>query len=180
MTAHASPSPAAWLSAMIPLWNQQAMLGAEASQVVARRLWLIALGDPRAAAESQRMVTEKIEALGQVWWDMARVQADALMRGRPALPRTFMPGARCRPIAAKCGPTCAACRAEQRPRGRRRSIPPRRFDEAPAHRAAQAKRHRQAQPRAPFRPAAAGQQPARNQAQDGEHQQGKTSDGDHG
>ncbi|GHC98876.1 hypothetical protein [Novosphingobium pokkalii] len=84
MTAHASPSPAAWLSAMIPLWNQQAMLGAEASQVVARRLWLIALGDPRAAAESQRMVTEKIEALGQVWWDMARVQADALMRGRPA------------------------------------------------------------------------------------------------
>jgi hypothetical protein len=32
---------------MIPLWNQQAMLGAEASQVVARRLWLIALGDPR-------------------------------------------------------------------------------------------------------------------------------------
>jgi hypothetical protein len=141
---------------MIPLWNQQAMLGAEASQVVARRLWLIALGDPRAAAESQRMVTEKIEALGQVWWDMARVQADALMRGTWPLPRTFMPGARCRPIAARCGPTCAAWLAEQDPRGRRRSIPPRRFDEAPAHRAAQAKGQRQAQPAphsAPLRPA---------------------------
>ncbi|WP_197279288.1 hypothetical protein [Novosphingobium sp. AAP1] len=79
------PSPAAWLAPMLPLWNQQMMLGSEAALVIARRMWLLALADPRAASESQRMVTEKVETLGQVWWDLALAPSRALLAGK-ALP----------------------------------------------------------------------------------------------
>jgi hypothetical protein len=82
MTAHASASPAAWLAPMIPLWNQQMLLGTEAAMVIGQRLWLMALADPRAAAEGQRMVTEKVETLAQVWWDMALAPSRAMLGGK--------------------------------------------------------------------------------------------------
>lgn len=71
------------------LWQQQALLASEAAMVISARLWLIALSDPRAAAESRRMVDEKVEALGQVWWALARAQGEALWQGR-ALPSPEM------------------------------------------------------------------------------------------
>lgn len=82
MTSHTVPTPATWMTPMIPLWNQQMLLGTEAAMVIARRMWLVALADPRAAAESQRMVTEKLETLAQVWWDMALAPSRALLGGK--------------------------------------------------------------------------------------------------
>jgi len=81
MISKAFSSPAAWLAPMLPLWNQQMMLGGEASLVIARRLSLMALADPRAAAESQLMVTEKLEAAAQVWWDLALAPSRAWWAG---------------------------------------------------------------------------------------------------
>ncbi|NKJ43332.1 hypothetical protein [Novosphingobium sp. SG720] len=82
MTTNVPTSPAAWLAPMIPLWNQQMLLGSEAAMVIARRMWLVALADPRAAAESQRMVAEKVETLAKVWWDMALAPSRALLGGK--------------------------------------------------------------------------------------------------
>jgi len=82
MISKAFSSPASWLAPMLPLWNQQMMLGGEASLVIARRLSLMALADPRAAAESQLMVTEKLEAAAQVWWDLALAPSRAWWAGR--------------------------------------------------------------------------------------------------
>lgn len=64
------------------LWGEQTLLAAEASAVIGMRLWMLALSDPRAARESSRMVSEKVEALGEAWWALATMQATALLGGR--------------------------------------------------------------------------------------------------
>jgi len=55
-----------WLRVAIDAW----FLGLEASNVVALRMVKVALGGPRAKAESSRMVEEKLAALAALQWQM--------------------------------------------------------------------------------------------------------------
>ncbi|HWU03028.1 MAG TPA: hypothetical protein VN222_09850 [Novosphingobium sp.] len=72
------PSPAP----VVALWCDWALLCSEAMQVIGLRLWLIAQADRRAAAESERMVSEKVEALAQVAMRLAMAQWAAQWDGR--------------------------------------------------------------------------------------------------
>jgi hypothetical protein len=73
-------------SRMIRLWSEQALLCSEAAGVIAARLMMIAAGDPRVGDESGRMVAEKVEALGEVWWHLADANWQAAW-GTRAFPR---------------------------------------------------------------------------------------------
>jgi hypothetical protein len=55
-----------WLRLAVDAW----FLGLEASNVVALRLARLALGGPRAEAESRRMVDEKLKALIALQWQL--------------------------------------------------------------------------------------------------------------
>lgn len=71
---------------LIRLWSEQALLCSEAAGVIAARVWMIAMADPRASAESGRMVAEKVEAWGEVWWHLAEAHWLAAWGGRSLLP----------------------------------------------------------------------------------------------
>jgi hypothetical protein len=58
--------PYAWLRVAIDTW----FLGLECSNVVALRMIKLAVGGPRAKAESHRMVEEKLAALVALQWQL--------------------------------------------------------------------------------------------------------------
>jgi hypothetical protein len=59
-----------------------AMLGLEAQGVIAQRMAMMALGGPKAQAEAQRMVTEKMFAAGEAAMQVAMGASNAtVIRG---------------------------------------------------------------------------------------------------
>ena len=59
-----------------------AMLGVEAQGVIAQRMMMFAMGSPKAQAEAQRMVTEKVFAAGEAAMQIAMgASNDAVIRG---------------------------------------------------------------------------------------------------
>lgn len=57
-----------------PFWKvgfDMMMLAAEAQGVIAQRMMMFAMGGPKAQAEAQRMVTEKVLAAGEAAMQMA-------------------------------------------------------------------------------------------------------------
>jgi hypothetical protein len=97
-------------SRMIRLWSEQALLCSEAAGVIAARLMMIAAGDPRVGDESGRMVAEKVEALGEVWWHLADANWQAAWGTRAFPGPSSRPRGSCGSIAARCAPTCAVSR----------------------------------------------------------------------
>ena len=67
----------AW-NAWFSLSSQAAVLGLEAQRVIALRLMRIAAGGALAESEASRMITEKVEALGEA----QTVAAIATLKGR--------------------------------------------------------------------------------------------------
>ena len=67
---------------MLKSWFGLAMLAAESQQVIGMRLRMLATGGPKAQAEAQRMVTEKIlaaqDAAGRM---MLGASHDSIVRG---------------------------------------------------------------------------------------------------
>lgn len=53
------------------LWLDWSMLSFEAAQVIALRMMMFSTGSPGAAHESERMVSEKLRAMGDVGWKLA-------------------------------------------------------------------------------------------------------------
>jgi len=56
---------------VVPLWFECAALCQDAAQVIAMRSWMIASHDRKAASESERMVTEKLDALFDIGMSLA-------------------------------------------------------------------------------------------------------------
>lgn len=65
------PSPHHTAAQMSKLWLDWSMLSFEAAQVIALRMMMISTGGPGAAKESERMVSEKLRAMGDVGWKLA-------------------------------------------------------------------------------------------------------------
>ncbi|WP_206238747.1 hypothetical protein [Novosphingobium terrae] len=65
------PSPHQTAAQMSKLWLDWSMLSFEAAQVIALRMMMISTGGPGAARESERMVSEKLRAMGDVSWKLA-------------------------------------------------------------------------------------------------------------
>ena len=63
------------------LWTDAAMMGLEAQQVIALRMWKAASGGVAAVAEAERMVTEKAQAA----IDAQRILATSALAGAPHL-----------------------------------------------------------------------------------------------
>lgn len=63
------------------LWTDTAMMGVEAQQVIALRMWKAAMGGAAAVGEAERMVTEKAQAA----FDAQRIIASSAMAGAPHL-----------------------------------------------------------------------------------------------
>ena len=70
----------AWAS-WSKLWSDSAMIGLEAQQVIALRMWKAAMGGAAAVGEAERMVTEK----AQTAFDAQRILATSAMTGAPHL-----------------------------------------------------------------------------------------------
>ncbi|WP_343610287.1 hypothetical protein [Novosphingobium sp.] len=64
-------SPHQTAAQMGRLWLDWSMLSYEAAQVIALRMMMISTGAPGAARESERMVSEKLSAMGDVGWKLA-------------------------------------------------------------------------------------------------------------
>jgi hypothetical protein len=64
-------TPAQIGAQMGKLWLDWGMLSYEAAQVIALRMMMISTGSPEAARESERMVSEKLRAMGDVGWKLA-------------------------------------------------------------------------------------------------------------
>jgi hypothetical protein len=59
-TRKTGPKPPSWLA----MGTDLAMLGVEAQMVIGQRIAMLMVGGPKARAEAQRMVTEKVLAAG--------------------------------------------------------------------------------------------------------------------
>ena len=63
------------------LWTDAAMMGVEAQQVIALRMWTAAMGGAAAMGEAERMVAEKAKAA----FDAQRIIATSALIGAPHL-----------------------------------------------------------------------------------------------